>query len=61
MTRVQNQKIKAIKLKYEIASPEQQARVDKLRGEARKLGINETKEPLHIVVDYGDDEEEHGS
>ena len=56
LTRVQNQKIKAIKLKYEIASPEQQARVDKLRGEARKLGINEIKEPLHIVVDYGDDE-----
>ncbi|GGH17239.1 phage terminase small subunit-related protein [Paenibacillus segetis] len=56
LTRVQNQKIKTIKLKYEIAGPEQQARIDKLRGEAKKLGINETKEPLHIVVDYGDEE-----
>lgn len=61
LTRVQDKKLKAIKLKYEIASPEQQARVDKLRGEARKLGINEIKEPLHIVVDYGDDEEDDAS
>ncbi|MHA6484480.1 phage terminase small subunit-related protein [Paenibacillus sp. strain BS8-2] len=57
LTRVQAQKLKAIKLLYEISSPEQQARVDKLRGEARKLGVNDVKEPLHIVVDYGDDEE----
>jgi Uncharacterized conserved protein len=57
LTRVQAQKVKAIKLRYEIGSPEQQARLDKLRGEARKLGINDIKEPLHIVVDYGDDED----
>lgn len=57
LTRVQAQKLKAIKLLYEISSPEQQARVDKLRGEARKLGVNDIKEPLHIVVDYGDAEE----
>jgi uncharacterized protein YjcR len=57
LTRVQAQKLKAIKLLYEISSPEQQARVDKLRGEARKLGVNDIKEPLHIVVDYGDAED----
>ncbi|MGP0583691.1 phage terminase small subunit [Paenibacillus timonensis] len=56
LTRVQDKKLKAIKLKYEIHSPEQQARLDKMRGEARKLGINEVKEPLYIVVDYGDDD-----
>lgn len=56
LTKVQAQKLKAIKLKYEVSSPEQQARVDKLRGEARKLGVNDIKEPLHITVDYGDDD-----
>ncbi|GBG09501.1 putative terminase [Paenibacillus agaridevorans] len=61
LTRVQAQKLKAIKLLYEISSPEQQARVDKLRGEARKLGINEIKEPLRIEIDYGDgDADEEG-
>lgn len=56
LTRVQNQKIKAIKLKYEIAGPEQQLRLDKLQGEVRKLGITGIREPLQIIVDYGDGE-----
>lgn len=60
LTRVQAQKLKAIKLLYEISSPEQQARVDKLRGEARKLGINDIKVPLRIEIDYGDDADEDG-
>ena len=59
LTRVQAQKLKAIKLLYDVSSPEQQARVDKLRGEARKLGVNDVKEPLRIVIDYGDDDDYH--
>lgn len=61
LTRIQDKKLKAIKLMYEINSPEQEARTDKLRGEARKLGVNDIKEPLHIIVDYGDDDEDDAS
>ncbi|MFK4171108.1 hypothetical protein ACI2LM_33230 [Paenibacillus lautus] len=61
MTRVQEKKLKAIKLKYEIEDEERQLRVKKLRREIEKSGGMDDKKPLHIIVDYGDNDEDDAS
>lgn len=61
LTRVQEKKLKAIKLKYEIEDEERQLRVKKLRREIEKSGGMDDKKPLHIIVDYGDNEEDDAS
>ncbi|WP_339292719.1 phage terminase small subunit-related protein [Paenibacillus sp. FSL W8-0187] len=61
LTRVQEKKLKAIKLKYEMEDEERQLRVKKLQHEIEKAGGADDKKPLHIIVDYGDDEEDDAS
>lgn len=61
LTRVQEKKLKAIKLKYEIEDEERQLRVKKLRREIEKSGGMDDKKPLHIIIDYGDNEEDDAS
>ncbi|WP_347880715.1 phage terminase small subunit-related protein [Paenibacillus sp. F411] len=56
LTRVQEKKLKAIKLKYEIQDEERQLRMKKLQREIDKAGGTDNRQPLQIIVDYGDGE-----
>lgn len=61
LTRVQEKKLKAIKLKHEIEDEERQLKVKKLKRELERTGGIDDKKPLHIIVDYGDSDEGESS